>query len=140
MKKIVFLLSVIVSMSFTSDNWQTIKNDNGVVVKFKTSDCKLDNSFLQKWFLLSFKNESSIEKKVEWDLALFDRNGKCVTCQDEYGEYKYSLVLKPGQILEGKCDFSCQPELRIVSELLDVQASMSYPKFELKNLKVSDNK
>ena len=140
MIRIATILLATLMLSFSSDNWQTIKNSNGVSVKFKTSDCKLDNSFLQKWFLLSFSNESAVEKKVEWDLALYDRNGKCVTCEDPYGEYKYTLVLKPGQKLEGVCDFSCKPELRIVSELLDVQASMSYPSFELKNFKVSENK
>ena len=139
-KKIAILIAVTVFLSFSSDSWETIHSSNGVTVKFKTSDCKLENSFFQKWFLLSFKNETGSSKKIEWNLALYDRNGKCVTCDDAYGEYKYSLVLKPGQTLQGKCDFSCQPELRIVSELLDVQASMSYPKFELKNIKVSENK
>jgi hypothetical protein len=138
MKKIICLLCVsVLFFSFTEDNWTQIFSDKSVSIKSKQADCTLDNAFKQRWFLLQFSNSSSEKVKVEWNLELFDENKNCVTCSDTYGEYQYSLVLAPGETLEGKCDLACAPELRIVSKLLDVKASMSYPDFKLSAVKVS---
>ena len=137
MKKL--MLSIAVSFllfSFTADDWKQIQSTGSVNIKFKQADCNLDNAFKQRWFLLSFSNSSSSSVKVEWNLQLFDENKKCVTCADSYGEYQYSLTLLPGETKEGSCTLKCAPELRVVSKLLDVETSMSYPEFKIVDVKV----
>lgn len=138
MKKLILLFAaVIMFSSFTGEGWKTIVTQKNIAIKYKQAECYLDNSFKQRWFLLSFENTSASKIKVEWSLQLFDESKKCVTCDDAAGEYKYSLVLDPGQTKEGECSFSCAPELRIVSKLLDVSTSTSYPDFKITDVKVS---
>ena len=119
------------------DDWKLIHSSPEVIVRYKTSDCNLDNAFKQRWFLLDFRNQSTKQVKVEWDLELFDESGKCITCNRENGEYHYSLVLQPLETKTGECKLTCSNELKIVSKLLDVKTSTSYPNFKLVNLKIT---
>ena len=123
--------------SFTGEGWKTVYTKQNVVIKSKQADCNLDNAFKQRWFLLSFTNNSAGSIKVQWNLEQYDENKKCVTCDDGYGEHKYSLTLAPGETKEGFCSFSCPTELRVVSKILDIETSMSYPDFKITDVKVS---
>lgn len=122
---------------FKLNEWRTIHTSSGVRIESKTADCNLDNSFKQRWFLLKFSNSTTSKLKVEWDLELKDESGKCVTCSESATEYHYAIELNPMEIKQGECKINCAKELRIISKLLDVKTSMSYPDFELKNIKVS---
>jgi hypothetical protein len=123
--------------SFISDDWKTIYQQNSVTIKSKKADCLLDNAFKQRWFLLEFSNTSNEKVKIEWNIELFDENNKCVTCEDYFSEYQHSIILEPKQTKTGECSLKCAPELRIVSKILDVKTSMSYPDFKLGNVKVT---
>lgn len=137
MKLFLVMISAISLFSFKENDWISISNNNQVEIKYQRSDCNLDNAFKQRWFLLNFHNSSGKKVRIDWDLELFDENQKCVTCNDSEGEYHYSLVLNSNETKVGECNLKCAPELRIVSKLLDVKASMSYPDFKLKNIKIT---
>ena len=137
MRQLIFFTLVFSLFSFvTIEDWKTIHVGDGIAIRSKTADCLLDNAFKQRWFLLEFKNTSGSKIKVTWDLELLDENGKCVTCNHGNGEYQYSITLEPNQTLAGECSTKCSPELRVVSKILDVKTSMSYPEFNLKNIRV----
>ncbi|MFN6037929.1 MAG: hypothetical protein ACK452_05635 [Bacteroidota bacterium] len=136
MRYFALILFSILCLSFNLSDWKLIHSSDDLKISFKSSDCLLDNAFKQRWFLLEFKNTSASKIKVTWDLELLDENKKCVTCSQDNGEYQYSLILEPNQTLRGECASKCGPELRVVSKILDVKTSMSYPEFNLKNVKV----
>jgi hypothetical protein len=138
MKRAGLLLLVAISIfSFTLEEWKTIYSQSGLNIKSKKADCELDNAFKQRWFLLEFSNTSSDRIKVEWNIELYDENGKCVTCEDYFNEYQRSMILEPFQTKKGECSLKCPAELRIVSKMLDVKTSMSYPEFKLGKVKVT---
>jgi hypothetical protein len=137
MKKIILPLIPFLLFSFSEESWKEIYNKEGITIKFRKADCFLDNSFKQRWFLLSFTNSSSVKIKLAWNVDKFDEQNKCVTCSHENGENSYSLIIEPGETKQGECNFSTPPELKIVSELLDVKTSMSYPEFKLSDVRVA---
>jgi hypothetical protein len=141
MKNLVFsMLAFVVLCAFTAANdqptqWTLLNQQNGVQVNYKFSDCDLEQGFKQQWVLFQLKNSTSEIKVVEYDLQV-SFNGKCTTC-DGSEEHHRKLRLQPGETLEGKCSLSSDPELRVVSKLLDIP---NPSKSELTNILIANLK
>lgn len=130
---LLFLLS-----SFMSDDRKIIYAKNGVEISYVKSDCKLDNSFSQDWFLLRVKNDTGKKIKVSWKLDLYNQDNVCINCNAQNNEDIYSIVLAPGETREGYCDFKCPAALRVVSKLKDVETKDHYPSFKLERITISE--
>ncbi|MFL5754650.1 MAG: hypothetical protein ACJ76F_14650 [Bacteroidia bacterium] len=131
------LLLLLVS-AFTGDERKTVYAKNGIEISYVKSECKLDNSFNQSWFLLRVKNTTSKKVTLSWKVDLYNQNNACVNCNAQNDEDVYSVSLLPGEIREGNCDFKCPPALRIVSQLLDVETKDHYPSFKLENITITE--
>jgi hypothetical protein len=132
------LLLLLLLSSFSGDERKTIYSKSGIEISYVKSDCKIDNSFDQTWFLLKVKNTSSKKVTVSWKLDLYDQNNSCVNCNLPNNEDVFSVVLSPGETREGYCSFKCPAALRVVSKLNDVETKAYYPSFKLENINISE--
>jgi hypothetical protein len=130
-----FFPIIIFCCSFTADE-KVIYSSKGIQISYKKSECKLDNSFDQDWFLLKISNSTGKNVKVSYKVNLYNQNNECVNCSSQ--EDTYSIEIKAGQSLEGFCDFKCPRALRIVSKLNDVATKDHYPSFKLENITITE--
>ncbi len=123
-----------------NDEWRTVKEENGIVVKFKYTDCDPEAGFDQESVLLQVTNTTNDVLTVDWDLQLW-YNGVCKTCEDPYGEYVRTIEIGAGAVMEGTCSIRGDYRFNIFSKFTDPNFKGKNPdeltRFELANFKVT---
>jgi hypothetical protein len=106
MKKLILLLSLIVlsytAQSQTSD-WILHSSEKGISFYSKTAECHIVQEGLhQEMLLLKLVNTTSNDVTVSFNLELW--SDKIQMNKESMDEFYYSIPLKAGESVEGKCE------------------------------------
>lgn len=114
--------------------WKLYAEKDGVKIEYRQSDCHIDNSFHQSWYLIRLTNSNTSSVYVNYDMDLY-YNEVCKTCGKN--EYKYGQKLAANEVMEGICDFKTLPNLKIFIKFLDIKNKQTLTDFRLSNIKVT---
>lgn len=131
------LMLLFVGMLRAQDNssvWKLYAEVDGVKIEYRQSDCHIENSFHQSWYLIKLTNTTASKVYLNYDMDLY-YNDVCTTCGK--GEYKYGQRLEANQVLEGECSFSTLPNLKVFIKFLDMENRSELSDFKLSNIKVT---
>ena len=122
------------------DQWTHLYSENGLEVQYKVQECNNLNVRNQVLVLFRFINSSSTEvKTINWSVKEF-RNGECYNCDGlDSPEFKRTLTLSPGEILEGDGSSKADKRVYLFSHFIDLVPGMSDQKltdFEFVNVEV----
>lgn len=139
MKKIIAIALTLFSFGFlyaqeSSSPWSFYNEKEGVKIEYRQSDCHIDNSFHQSWYLIRLTNSNASSVYINYDMDLY-YNEVCKTCNKN--EYKYGQKLAANEMIEGRCDFETFPNLKIFIKFLDIKNKQILTDFKLSNIKVT---
>ncbi len=106
MKKLILLLSVIV-LSYTaqsqSTDWTLHSNEKGISFYSKTAECHIvQEGMHQETMLLKLVNTTNNDVTVSFNLEIW--SDKIQMNKESMDEFYYSIPLKAGESVEGKCE------------------------------------
>jgi len=124
-----------------NDNWSEVLTKDGIRIEYKVQECNNLKVRNQVLVLFRFTNTSSTETKVfNWGVKQF-RNGECYNCDRlDTQEFQHSLVLSPGEILEGDGTSTLDQRVFLFSHFINLVPGMSDQKltdFEFVNVEVN---
>jgi len=121
------------------DPWQTVLNQDGVLIEYKVQECNNLNVKNQVLVLFRFTNESSAMKTLHWSVKEF-RNGDCTNCDRlEAQEFIHSMTMSPGQVIEGDGTSKMDKRIYLFSHFIELVPGMTnqtLTDFEFVNLNV----
>jgi len=119
----------------TDNQWKLHKEQQGVQIYFKYTDCNIPSEgYYQQQVLLKFVNTTQTPLKVKWQKEAW-YEGKCATCGKD--EYKFELKIPAGETIVGECDIYSPSYLKIFSKFLDFDAKVQLEKFNLDIIEVT---
>lgn len=130
-------LLLLLTSSTTGQNRINFIQQEGINVSSTTSDCTMKMGYDTQRKVLSFENTNNYPVILSWDLHLW-YDGSCKTCNDESGEYSFTLQLDANSQVSGSCDLNAGAKLQLFSKYIDEEADIStaLTKFELANFSV----
>ncbi|MCR9172810.1 MAG: hypothetical protein NXI10_09975 [bacterium] len=123
-----------------TDDWTALISLDGIEVEYKVQECNNQNVRNQVLVLFRFKNTSETEiKTFNWAVKEF-RNDVCTNCNRlETQEFKRSLTLSPGEIVEGDGTSKMDKRVYVFSHFIELVPGMSnqtLTDFEFMNMEV----
>lgn len=119
-----------------SSNWTQKLNNTEVEISYKLADCNfVMEGFHNEYMLVKYKNKTNQTLRLEWKFDYY-YNGKCANCNYTNGEDVYTIDLKPGETLEGKCEWPTKRTTMIFSKFLNRNSNAELTNFEFSNLKI----
>lgn len=133
------LISVNDQAKSNSIEWQTYISNKYFLIEYKLFGCDMTSGYDQEMMFLKFTNYSTSAIALNWHLDLY-YNDDCKTCNVTQ-EYDRTLVLSPGEMLEGKCTYESDFRLKIFSKFIDSHYTKGdqLSAFKLNNFTMSFN-
>jgi hypothetical protein len=115
MKKLILLLSVIV-LGYTAQSqsldWALHSSEKGISFYAKTVECNIiDEAIHQELILLKLVNTTNKDLTVSFNLEIW--SDKTQMNKESMDEFYYSIPLKAGESIEGKCENLLNPKYRL---------------------------
>jgi len=115
--------------------WTLYKSVDGVAIYTKI-ESNTFNNVVTNYQVFKYENTNKYEVKVSWKLNLW-YNGVCRACDfPSPNEYEMKLLMKAGEIQEGKAD----SESKIFAVFQSSEGIAPLDKFEFENLTISAKK
>jgi hypothetical protein len=142
-KSLLVLASLLVSSSLFSqvnpNKWQALKTVDKVVFSEKLTDCSQpEEGYFAEFYLVKIENTNNFPVTVTFEKD-FAYNGKDAANDGMISTY----TIKPGESVEGTCDFTSDSNLKIFKKFLKRENKVALTKHSVKNIQVnplSDNK
>lgn len=117
--------------------WTKIGVNSLALVNYKYMNCYLPSQGTnQEMVYLQLKNLTKKTIVVTYDLLKY-YNGECQNCNSQEDTKSFTFEIAPGALLEGSCDPTNSPGLKIFSRMIDFETSQTLSDFEIENFKVS---
>ncbi|MEX1191362.1 MAG: hypothetical protein WEA99_05260 [Brumimicrobium sp.] len=139
MRIILLLLSFFISEFISAQyNDSIIQVENGVTVTASNAECSMKNGFDEDRILLTFKNENNTQVTITWSAKMWYDN-QCLTCNDQSGEYDFTLTLEANETISGTCAQGEGKKLQLFHRFNDENTDIDteLTKFKLDNFTVS---
>jgi len=122
-----------------SNNWTPKVNNTEVEISYKLADCNfVMEGFHNEYMLVKYKNKTNQNLRLEWKFDYY-YNGNCANCNNTNGEDIYTIELKPGETIEGKCEWPTKRNTMVFSKFLNRNSNAVLTNFEFTNLKIVKN-
>ncbi len=120
----------------SKNDWELFKETQGIKIFTKVQEYH-DNKYdqHQEYYILKFVNTTSENVNVSWKTELW-YNNKCITCNSESEEYKFSIKINANDAVEGDVNIK-DNTFRIFKRFLNYKDKSELTKFDLTNLKIN---
>lgn len=115
-----------------SAEWKIFHKDSSVQIDYRFDNCNLKYDGINKdEVYLKIQNLTDEKLEINWELVL-NYSNKCYNCNRENDELKFTTILEPYQILEGKCEEYNVFQLKIFSKFLNNESETKLKDFNIK--------
>lgn len=138
MKIILLLLFFTCNFVSAQYNDSIIQVEDGITVKASDVECDMSMGLDEDRVLLTFANDNDYAVTVTWSTHMW-YDGDCLTCNDQSGEYQFTLSLEPYESISGTCALGESKKLQLFLRFNDVNTDIDteLTKFELANFTVN---
>jgi hypothetical protein len=115
-------------------DWVLIENQVGYRVEYRYADCLNPQSGMDKREVyLKFTNLTNKEMTLNWEYDV-SYDGKCINCDGDNDEMKFTIVIPPNSSVEGTCGDNNANNLTIFAEFLNIDGVRKMTSFHVKNI------
>lgn len=116
-----------------TQEWTTVSATKDYKLSYTYTDCSIPKEGLfAEYVLLRFQNMTNETIELSWFNDTY-YDGECTNCDHSKRDTKRTIILKPGEIREGKCGIGLNIGLRVHSKWTKLQGHK-----ELEKLMVTD--
>lgn len=108
-----------------SNDWQTVLEQDGILIEYKVQECNNLNVRNQVLVLFRYTNTSNEIKTIKWSTKEF-RDGECYNCERlDTPENMHSMTLSPGETIEGDGTSKMDKRVYLFSHFIELVPGMS---------------